>query len=55
MHALFVVLAILDKHEQKQWEVFTRHQCLSQLTIARKRDINSLGRAEIYLVFPSQH
>jgi hypothetical protein len=45
VHALAVVLAILDKHEQKQWEVFTGHQCWSQLTIAQKRDINNLGRA----------
>jgi len=45
VHALVVVLANVDKHEQKQWEVFTGHQCLSQLTIARKRYINNLGRA----------
>lgn len=45
MHALVVVLAILDKHEQKQWEVFTGYQRLSQLTIARKRGINNSGRA----------
>jgi hypothetical protein len=49
LHALVVVFAILHKHEQKQWEVLTGHQCLSQLTIARKRDINNLGRATTHL------
>jgi len=35
----------LDKHEQKYWGAVTGHQCLPQLTIARKRDINNFGRA----------
>ena len=56
MHALAVVLAVLDKHEQKQWEVFTGHQCLSQLTIARKIYIYIyiyIGRATADLdIFP---
>jgi len=46
VRALVVVLAVLDKHEQKHWGVFTGLQCLSQLTIARKRDINNFGRAK---------